>query len=181
MRSFLLGVLVCIAAFLGYKWWGVQKTIETIERGQPVSQEASNQEMQLATIVPATSPPPVEKKRELNYSARDKDAQQNMLNDVARHIAGKGGAIIDKRVFPSVEACNNAVSGVVEEYKRRGVDVSNIVDASAMVDIRGATVISINNVTSYLYLTCFPHPQNLWAGYIQFSLTREQLEATRGQ
>lgn len=186
LRGFILLILLGVAGFLGYKLWTIQTQLAALESDQvnPPPSVASSDSVDNHTpqAVPqnevSASYKVATSSRDLEVAARNRGAQESTLEGIANHVAAKGATILDKRVFESIEACSSAVATVVQEYKRRGVAASNIIDSSALLgDIPGATMTSINNIDFYLYLTCYPHPQNRWAGYIQFSMTPEQLKA----
>lgn len=181
LRGFVLLALLGVAGFLGYKLWITQQWIDEIkaEAENPPARMEITQTSPDAPQNEASRNRPTAPARDLEVAARNKAAQQATLDGIANHVAGKGATVLDKRVFDSLEACSEAVAIVVREYRRRGVVDSNIIDSSALLDdIPGATMTSINNVDHYLYLTCYPHPQNRWAGYIQFSMTPEQVRAS---
>lgn len=186
LRGIILIGLLGVAGFLGYKLWSVQKSIDAIKaetgatvpaQQTPKFAESTDERWRDISGESGAQPKPeassVGGSRDLQSTARNEGAQKILLDDIAAHISRKGGEILDKKLFSNIEACERAVNVVVEEYKRRGIDEAFIIDSSAMLDIAGATMRSINNVDSYLYLVCYPHPQNLWAGYVQYRLSRE--------
>lgn len=165
-RGLLLIVLLGVAGFLGYKYWEMDQAIKARDAGGDYEAVTTVHEL----------PMEQEEPKRHAVAAEDDAARQKAMQGIANYIAGHGGNVLETRAFETFGACEDAVGKVTAEYQRRGISASQVADASAFLGTAGKVMV-INNNGLYTYLACYTRQSIDWAGYVQFTLTEEQLRS----
>jgi hypothetical protein len=174
-KALLILVLFAAAIFAGMKWW--PKEYIPVIAFPNVQKEPPKAELSVESLPETVEENAITADTSFTIATPPSDEvlQTQAREEVVARLLEKGAQVIDKSIFPTMQACESAVGVITAEYQRRGIQASNIEDASAMFDSQGAKVTAVNNMDGYFYLVCKPYPAKPWVVYVQFKLTDEQI------
>ena len=161
-RVAFLMVLSAIAGAAGHFYWNNYKIVEDAKIAAVEDAKALEQLDQKmygdVSGVAGTAPEEAER-------TRQERAQQ--IDAMKEKYLNKNADVLDSKVFDDKAACDATVRKVAEEYSRRGIPSTDMVETSPFPGSMGLVVMLRNDKYLY-YAGCVTNDQMDWAAYIHF-------------
>lgn len=92
---------------------------------------------------------------------------------VVDYIVNNGAKMMDSKAFPGKEQCTQAVSTVLNEYRRRGIPEQDIAETVSFPGSDGVVFLITNGGLLY-YVGCMTQKNSPWTTYVHYMPTDGQ-------
>ncbi len=161
-RVAFLMILSAAAGAAGHFYWNTYTTVENAKKAQVQDAAAIAQlDQNMYGSVEGVAE---------NYQEEAVSVRQDRVDKLGRlkkEYLNDKADVLDSKVFDDKAACNETVRKVAEEYSRRGIPSTDMVETSPFPGSTGLVVMLRNDKYLY-YAGCVTNGNMDWAAYIHF-------------